>query len=50
MQRHMRDILISESITGAAVTCVSKETQLAMHTGYTLPIGHPWDLELLHAG
>lgn len=37
------------SIAGAAVTCVSKETQLAMHTGYPLPDGHRRDLELLQA-
>jgi lincosamide nucleotidyltransferase A/C/D/E len=35
------------SITGAAVPCVSKEMQLAMHTGYPLPEGHRRDLELL---
>jgi len=38
------------SIAGAIVTCVSKETQLAMHTGYTLPEGQRQDLELLRAG
>jgi lincosamide nucleotidyltransferase A/C/D/E len=37
------------SIAGVAVTCVSKETQLAMHTGYTLPDGQLRDLELLEA-
>lgn len=37
------------SIAGAAVTCVSKETQLAMHTGYTLPDGQLCDLELLQS-
>jgi hypothetical protein len=37
------------SIAGVAVTCVSKETQLAMHTGYTLPEGQLRDLELLQA-
>ncbi len=37
------------SIAGAAVTCVSKEAQLAMHTGYTLPDGQLRDLELLQA-
>lgn len=37
------------SIAGAAVTCVSKETQLAMHTGYTLPESQLRDLELLQA-
>jgi lincosamide nucleotidyltransferase A/C/D/E len=35
------------SIAGATVTCVSRETQLAMHTGYTLPDGQLRDLELL---
>lgn len=30
-------------------TCVSKETQLAMHTGYTLPDGQLRDLALLQA-
>lgn len=34
-------------ITGTVVSCVSKETQLAMHTGYPLPDGHQRDLELL---
>ena len=29
--------------------CVSRETQLAMHTGYSLPDGHLRDLELLRA-
>jgi lincosamide nucleotidyltransferase A/C/D/E len=37
------------SIAGVAVTCVSKEAQLAMHTGYTLPDGQLHDLELLRA-
>ena len=37
------------SIAGVAVTCVSRETQLAMHTGYVLPDGHQRDLELLQA-
>lgn len=37
------------SIADTAVTCVSKETQLAMHTGYTLPDGHLRDLDLLKA-
>lgn len=37
------------SIAGTAVTCVSLETQLAMHTGYPLPDGHRRDLELLQA-
>ena len=37
------------SISGATVTCVSKEAQLAMHTGYTLPDGQRRDLELLQA-
>ena len=35
------------SIADATVTCVSKETQLAMHTGYTLPDGQLRDLKLL---
>jgi len=35
------------SIAGAAVTCVSRERQLAMHTGYALPDGQLRDLELL---
>ncbi|MGO8950942.1 MAG: nucleotidyltransferase domain-containing protein [Ktedonobacterales bacterium] len=35
------------SIADAVVTCVSKETQLAMHTGYTLPDGQLQDLKLL---
>lgn len=37
------------SIAGTDVTCVSRETQLAMHTGYSLPDGHLRDLELLRA-
>ncbi len=37
------------SIAGVAVTCVSRETQLAMHTGYTLPEGQVQDLKLLRA-
>jgi lincosamide nucleotidyltransferase A/C/D/E len=37
------------SIDGAEVSCVSKETQLAMHTGYTLPDGHLRDLKHLQA-
>jgi len=37
------------SIAGAVVPCVSKQTQLAMHTGYPLPDGHLRDLELLQA-
>lgn len=37
------------SIAGTLVPCVSKETQLAMHTGYPLPEGHRRDLELLQA-
>ena len=37
------------SIAGKKVPCVSKETQLAMHTGYSLPDGHLRDLELLRA-
>lgn len=35
------------NIAGLAVTCVSRETQLAMHTGYALPEGQRRDLELL---
>jgi len=35
------------SIAGAMVPCVSKQTQLAMHTGYPLPDGHQRDLKLL---
>ena len=44
-----------EAITGqgiiadTAVTCVSKEAQLAMHTGYPLPDGQLRDLTLLQA-
>lgn len=37
------------SIADAAILCVSKETQLAMHTGYTLPDGQLQDLKLLKA-
>jgi lincosamide nucleotidyltransferase A/C/D/E len=36
-------------IAGTDVTCVSKETQLALHTGYALPDGHRRDIELLRA-
>ena len=44
------DTIIGQGcIAGATVTCVSKETQLAMHTGYTLPDGHLRDLKLLQA-
>lgn len=35
------------SIADTAITCVSKETQLLMHTGYTLPDGQQRDLKLL---
>jgi lincosamide nucleotidyltransferase A/C/D/E len=38
------------SIAGALVSCVSRETQLAMHTGYALPEGQLRDLEVLQAG
>lgn len=37
------------SIAGTLVPCVSKEAQLAMHTGYPLPESHRQDLELLRA-
>lgn len=37
------------SIADTAVTCVSKEAQLAMHTGYPLPDGQLRDLKLLQA-
>jgi lincosamide nucleotidyltransferase A/C/D/E len=37
-------------IAGRTVPCVSLETQLAMHTGYSLPDGQLRDLELLRAG
>jgi lincosamide nucleotidyltransferase A/C/D/E len=37
------------SIADAAVICVSRETQLAMHTGYPLPDGQLRDLKLLQA-
>ena len=37
------------SIAGVAVTCVSREAQLAMHTSYSLPDGQRRDLELLQA-
>jgi lincosamide nucleotidyltransferase A/C/D/E len=37
------------SIADFAVNCVSKETQLLTHTGYTLPDGQLRDLELLQA-
>jgi lincosamide nucleotidyltransferase A/C/D/E len=37
------------SIAGMDVTCVSRETQLAMHTGYSLPDEHLRDIELLRA-
>ena len=35
------------TIAGAAVPCVSAQTQRALHTGYALPDGHRQDLELL---
>jgi lincosamide nucleotidyltransferase A/C/D/E len=37
------------SIAGATIPCVSKEAQIAMHTGYTLPEGHQRDLDMLRA-
>jgi len=37
------------SIADTTVTCVSKEAQLALHTGYTLPDGQLQDLTLLQA-
>jgi lincosamide nucleotidyltransferase A/C/D/E len=37
------------SIAGVTVPCLSKETQLAMHTGYKLPEGQRRDLNLLQA-
>ncbi len=37
------------SIAGVAVPCVSRETQLAMHTGYALPDGQLEDLKRLQA-
>ena len=37
------------NIAGAIVRCVSRETQLAMHSGYPLPEEHRRDLELLQA-
>jgi len=37
------------SIAETGVTCVSLETQLAMHTGYALPDGHLRDIALLRA-
>lgn len=36
-------------IAGATVPCVSREAQLAMHTGYLVPESHLRDLELLQA-
>jgi lincosamide nucleotidyltransferase A/C/D/E len=35
------------SIAGTDVTCISRETQVAMHTGYALPDEHLQDLDLL---
>jgi lincosamide nucleotidyltransferase A/C/D/E len=44
------DAIIGQgSIAGNVVPCVSKEAQLAMHTGYTLPEGQVQDLKLLRA-
>ena len=37
------------SINGVTVACVSREAQLAMHAGYTLPDTQARDLELLQA-
>lgn len=36
-------------IAGVTVPCVTRETQLAMHTGYPLPAGHQRDLDLLRS-
>lgn len=41
------DITGQGSIAGVTITCVSRETQLAMHTGYTLPDSQRRDLDLL---
>lgn len=35
-------------VAGLDVNCVSRQTQVAMHTGYPLPAGHVRDVELLH--
>lgn len=43
------DIAAQGRISGVAVRCVSRETQIAMHTGYSLPESHLRDLELLRA-
>ena len=37
------------SIAGVAVPCVSRDAQLAMHTGYPLTDAHQRDLELLRS-
>lgn len=37
------------TIDGTVVSCVSREAQLAMHSGYTLPDTHLRDMELLRA-
>lgn len=37
------------TIAGVAVTCVSRDTQLAMHTGYPLPATHRRDLDLMRS-
>lgn len=37
------------NIAGTVVPCVTKETQIAMHTGYALPEGQVRDLALLQA-
>ena len=42
-------IAATGSIAGGVVPCVSKQTQIAMHSGYPLPDGHLRDLELLQA-
>lgn len=38
------------SIAGTELRCVSKATQLAMHTDYAMPDQHLRDLEVLRAG
>ncbi|HEY8325169.1 MAG TPA: hypothetical protein VIG77_11800 [Ktedonobacterales bacterium] len=43
------DIAAQGRISRVAVSCVSRETQIAMHTGYSLPESHLRDLELLRA-
>ena len=38
------------TIEGMTVRCVSRDAQIAMHSGYDLPVKHSEDLRLLQVG